>query len=202
MLGGYWPGRWPASGRVLYSWTMFSVLALTVVLAAPTPATDICLAMIPPRLGAQIAKEHPDYVVPLMTDAQVDRLMATAESGGWPCPFVAIADVDGDGALDRALVIRHKSQPSVRLLAARNVDGMWRIELQKDWPFAITAAVVEPLEAGLYEQSKTGVNAAAQLDNLNSIQSDHAGFLVGQAEGAKLALFLQDGKWRELWVED
>jgi hypothetical protein len=115
--------------------------------------------------------------------------------------------VDGDGTLDRALVLRHKTQSTVRLVAARNVDGMWRIELQKDWPIAIAAALVEPLEAGLYEQARANKNSAtqnpaAQLDNLNSIQSDHAGFLAGQSESAKAAYFFQNGKWQELWIED
>jgi hypothetical protein len=183
---------------------MHALLALAAALAAPAPssATDVCLAMVPPRLVAQIAKEHPDYVAPHLTDANVDRLLALAESGGWPCPFVAIADVDGDGALDRAVALKHKSLPATRFIVARNIDGMWRIDLQKDWPFAIAAATIEPLDAGLYEQSKAGTNAAAQLDNLNSIQSDHAGFLAGQDEGAKAAFFFQNNKWQELWVED
>jgi hypothetical protein len=79
---------------------------------------------------------------------------------------------------------------------------MWRIELQKDWPIALNAAVVEPLEAGLYEQTKTGHNTAAQLDNLNSIQSDHAGFLAGQSESAKAAFFYQNNGWQQIWVDD
>lgn len=183
---------------------MLTALAAAAALAAPvpTPATDICLAMVPPRLLVLLARELPDYVLPQLLDAHVDRLMSIAAQGDWPCPFVAIADFDGDGNLDRAVVLRHKSEPSTRLIAARNDDGQWRIELQKEWPIALSAAVVEPLEAGLYEQIQTGRNAAAQLDNLNSIQSDHPGFLAGQAEGAKAAFFYQNNKWQEIWVED
>jgi hypothetical protein len=158
--------------------------------------------MVPPRLMILISREQPDYVVPQLLDAHADRLMAIATRGGWPCPFVAIADVDGDGNLDRAVLLKHKNEPSIRLIAARNVDGEWRIDLQKEWPIALSAAVVEPLEAGLYEQSRAGRNPAAQLDNLNSIQSDHAGFLAGQDEGAKAAFFYQNNKWQELWIED
>ena len=183
---------------------MLAILLVATAAAAPSPANDICLAMVPPRLAEQMTRDHPDYLAPKLTDAHVDRLLAIADSGSWPCPFVAIADVDGDGALDRAVMMRHKTQASVRLLVARNVDGMWRIELQKDWPIAITAAVVEPLEPGLYEQKRSGsnANAAAQLDNLNSLQSDDPGFLAGLAEGAKAALFFQNAKWQEMWLED
>jgi len=161
------------------------------------------LAMIPPRLAAQIAREHPDYVLPRLTDVHADRLSNITERGGWPCPFVAIGDFDGDGNLDRALVLKHKSEPAVRLIVARNVEGLWHIELQKDWPIAIAVATVEPLEAGLYEQTQAGRNnAAAQLDNLNSIQSDHTGFLAGQDSGAKAAYFYQNNAWQQIWLED
>jgi hypothetical protein len=181
---------------------LFALAAVVLAAPVPSPANDICLAMVPPSLAALLAREQPNYVLPLLTDAHVDRLMNIAATGGWPCPFVAIGDFDGDGSLDRALVLKHKVEPSVRLIAARNVDGMWRIELQKDWPIVLNAAVVEPLEAGLYEQTKTGHNAAAQLDNLNSIQSDHAGFLAGQTESAKAAFFYQNNAWQQIWVDD
>ncbi|HYM36724.1 MAG TPA: hypothetical protein VET48_15095 [Steroidobacteraceae bacterium] len=177
------------------------VLAATTT-AAPTPATDVCLAMIPPRLAVQLERENPDHALPTLTDAPVDRLMATAASGGWPCPFVAIGDFDGDGNLDRALVLRHKTEPSVRLIVARNEGTKWHIEIQTDWPIKITEASVEPLEAGLYEQTKGGRDAAKQIDNLKSIQSDHAGFLAGPTEGSKRAFFLVNGAWQDIWLED
>lgn len=169
---------------------------------AATSANDICLAMIPPRLATVIAREHPDFVLPNLVDAHADRLMSIASQGGWPCPFVAIADVDGDGNLDRAVILKHKTEPNSRLVIARHIEGEWRLDKQKDWPLSLNITVVEPLEAGLYEQVKGPHNVAAQFDNLNSIQSDHAGFLAGQAEGAKAAHFFQSGKWQELWIEE
>lgn len=179
------------------------LVALTAIsaLAAPTAATDICLAMLPPRLAATLERGQPDHVLPLLTDAAPDRLLDLAQTGGWPCPFAAVADFDGDGDLDRAVLLRHKLEPSVRLIAARNDNGEWRIEFQKDWPIALAAATLQPLEAGRYEQTKTVVDAAAQLDTLNVVEADYAGFLAGQAEGAKAAFFFQNGAWREIWVE-
>jgi hypothetical protein len=184
---------------------MLLILLTATALAttpAPSPANDICLAMVPPRLAALLTHEQPDYVLPQLTDAPVDRLMNIASQGGWPCPFVAIADVDGDGNLDRAVLLKHQSEPATQLITARNVDGQWRIEVQKEWPIALSAAVVEPLEAGLYEQAATGRNTAAQLDNRLSIQADHAGFLAGQTEGAKAAFFYQNNAWQQIWIDD
>jgi len=181
---------------------MLIALAATTALAAPTAATDICLAMLPPQLAAILERGQPDHTLPLLTDTPPERLLALANSGSWPCPFVAAADFDGDGDLDRAVLLKRTSEPGVRLAIARNDDGEWRIELQKDWPVALILAVVAPLEAGLYEQTKAGPNVAAQLDALNAIQADHGGFVAGQVEGAKVAFFYVDGAWRELWLQD
>jgi hypothetical protein len=181
---------------------LLAAAATTSPVPAPTLANDICLAMIPPRLAAQLTSEFPDYSLPTLADAPVERLMIAAAAGAWPCPFVAIADFDGDGNLDRALVLRHKTDSTVRFIAARNEAGQWRIELQKDWPIAIAGAVVEPLEAGLYEQTKGGRDAAKQIDNLKSIQSDHPGFMAGPDEGAKQAFFFVNDKWDEIWLQD
>lgn len=138
----------------------------------------------------------------MLTDVPVERLMRTAALGGWPCPYVAIADFDGDGNLDRALLLKHKTEPTVRLIVAHNEAGKWRIELQKDWPIAIADAQVEPLEAGLYEQAKGGRDAVQEIDNLKSIQSDRAGFLGGPAIGTKQAFFSINGEWQSIRLED
>jgi len=179
------------------------VLAAAVAApASPAPAGDICLAMIPPRLAAQLRQENPDYDLPTLGDVPIDRLLAAAESGTWPCPFVAIADFDGDGNLDRAVILRHRSEPTVRFVVVRNDEGHWHDEVQKDWPIRIVDARVEPLEAGLYEQTKGGRDAAKQIDNLKSIQADHAGFAAGQTEGGKQAFFFVNNAWQEIWLEE
>ena len=186
---------------------LLAFLAAAATATAPTPpaltlGTDICLAMVPPKLASQLKRDQADFDLPSVADVPVERMMANAASGAWPCPFVAIGDFDGDGGLDRALVLKHKTEPSVRLIAARNEGGQWRVGLQKDWPLAIATVAVEPLEAGLYEQTKGGRDAAKQIDNLKSIQSDHPGFSAGAAEGAKQAFFYVGDEWQAIPLAD
>jgi hypothetical protein len=186
---------------------LLAFLAAAATATGPTPpaltaGTDICLAMVPPKLASQLKRDHPGYDLPSIADVPVERMMANAASGAWPCPFVAIGDFDGDGALDRALVLKHKIDPTARLIAARNDGGQWRVELQKDWPFAIATLAVEPLDAGLYEQTKGGRDAAKQIDNLKSIQSDHPGFSAGAMEAGKQAFFYVGDEWQSILLAD
>ena len=175
---------------------------LAAALLAPSPANDICLAMVPPRLTEQLVRDHADFQLPLLTDAQPDQLVARAIAGTWPCPFVSAADFDGDGRLDRALFLKHKSDPTVRLLAVLNSEGGWRIAIQQDWPLALTQVAIEPLAAGYYEQTKAGPEAARQLDTLKSIEADNAGFLAGNDAGAQRAYFFVNGEWQWIWLRD
>jgi hypothetical protein len=182
--------------------SLLALLITATTVTNPSRATDICLAMVPPRLAEQILREQPNYALALLTDVPAPRVLQTADSGGWPCPFVAAADVDGDGTLDRAVILKHKTEPGVRLLVARQLEKGWRIELQREWPIALAAALVEPLDAGFYEQSPANRDSAKNLDEQLSIQSEHAGFVAGQTDGRKAALFFQNGAWRQLWLSE
>lgn len=186
---------------------ILALLAAAVTTTAPPAAasalgTDICLAMIPPKLAANLKSAHPDFDLPSVSDVPVERMMANAASGAWPCPFVTIGDFDGDGGLDRALVLKHKTDLAVRLVAARNDGGQWHIDLQKDWPLAVATVAVEPLDAGLYEQTRGGKDAAKQIDNLKSIQSDHPGFSAGAIDKAKQAFFYVGEEWQTIVLSD
>jgi hypothetical protein len=184
---------------------MLSTLALAAAALAsapaPSAANDICMAMVPPKLQAALTQAHTDYVLPRLTDAPVSRLVEIAESGAWPCPFVVIGDFDGDDRLDRALLLRHRDSSAARLITARNLASGWQADLQEDWPIEIASAGIEPLEPGLYEQTQSG-DAAANLDNLLSIQSDHAGFLVGQLDKPRRSYFFVETQWRSIVLED
>lgn len=162
--------------------------------------------MVPPQLAAQLTRENPDYLLPLLADAGTVRIQEISERGDWPCPFVTLGDFDGDGTWDRAILLKHKSQPSVRLITARHIGGMWQIELQQNWPMSIATMLLEPLSAGLYEHHQSpvqaGVSPAVQLDNLTSIQAERAGFSSGQIGGVKLAFFYQNDVWQHLPIDD
>ncbi|MBC7982661.1 MAG: hypothetical protein H7Y02_02295 [Candidatus Obscuribacterales bacterium] len=182
--------------------------AATAVPVAAAPAPDLCHAMLPPALVVQLTLAHGDYQLPRLADLPIDVIRRNAELGGWPCPLVAIADFDGDHRWDRALFLKHKSEPTVRLIAALNTekDG-WQIGLQRDWPVPIDVVHIQPLEAGLYEQTqsestKAAANTAARLDELNSIQSDYSGFVAGQAQGPRAAFFFQNASWQFIWIAD
>jgi len=178
---------------------MLLALAAATAIATSPPAPDLCQAMLPPGLVVKLSLSQSQFELPRLADIPADILKTNAVDGGWPCPLVVIGDFDGDSRWDRALILRHKSEPTVRLIAALNLEADWEINLQIDWPLAIGQVDVEPLPPGLYEQERTG-SATAQLDNLASIQADFTGFLAGQRDGKQAAYFWVNGAWQHVWL--
>jgi len=178
---------------------MLFALAAAAAIAAPTPSPDLCQAMLPPGLVVKLSLSQSQYELPRLSDIPADRLKANAVEGGWPCPLVAIGDFDGDSRWDRALILRHKTDTTVRLVAALNLEADWEIGLKIDWPLAVGEVEIEPLPPGLYEQARDG-SATAQLDNLASIQADFAGFVAGQRNGKQAAYFWVNGAWQHVWL--
>jgi hypothetical protein len=178
---------------------MLLALVTAATVASPAPAPDLCQAMLPPGLVVKLALSQSQYELPRLMDVPGETLKAQAIEGGWPCPLVAIGDFDGDSRWDRALVLRHKTDSTVRVIAALNTESGWEIGLQIDWPLAIGEVELEPLGPGLYEQARAG-SAAAQFDNLASIQADNAGFLAGQRNGRQAGYFYVNGAWQHVWL--
>lgn len=179
---------------------MLLALAAAAAVAPPAlTAPDLCQAMLPPGLIVKLALTQSQHELPRLSDIPIDALNAHATKGGWPCPLVGLGDFDGDMRWDRALMLRHKTDSTVRVIAALNTDAGWEIALQLDWPLTIGEVELEPLLPGLYEQARAG-NATAQLDNLASIQADNAGFLAGQRNGRKAGYFYINGAWQHVWL--
>jgi hypothetical protein len=170
--------------------------------APPSAPPDACAALIPPGLAAQLQAEQSGFELPKAADAGETRLQAISASGAWPCPFVALGDFDGDGNLDRALLLRNPSSGTVKLIAALNMSGAWQIKLAEDWGVPLADSYLQPLEPGLYQRSDASTKPAAELDLLNSIQSDSAGFAVGKLAGAYAVFFFQNAAWQRVWLKD
>jgi hypothetical protein len=147
-----------------------------------------------------LALSQSQYELPRLSDIPADVLKTNAVDGGWPCPLVAIGDFDGDSRWDRALILRHKTEPTIRLVAALNLEADWEIGLQIDWPLSIGDVTLEPLAPALYEQTRSGPSAAAQFDNLASIQADFGGFLAGQRNGKQAGYFWVNDAWQHIWL--
>jgi hypothetical protein len=180
---------------------LLALAAATAIATNPAqPAPDVCRAMLPPGLVMKLALSQNQYELPRLSDIPPDALLANSTLGGWPCPLVAIADFDGDSRWDRALVLRHKTDSTVRLIAALNTEAGWEIGLQLDWPLTIGDVDIAPLEPGLYDQVRTSTNTAAQFDNIASIQADHAGFIAGQRDGKQAGYFRVNNAWQHVWL--
>lgn len=170
--------------------------------AATASGADACAALVPSALIAKIATDWPAYQLPASSDAGEARTKAVDAAGDWPCPFVVLGDFDGNGALDRALLLKPKQPGSARLIGALNNNGQWQITLSEDWPLALSDSRLDAKEPGLYQREDAIKQPAAQLDQLVSIQSDYAGFSAGKVNGQYAVYALINGKWQKLTLNE
>lgn len=165
---------------------------------ATSVSSDACAALVPSALVARIAADWPAYQTPASSDAGETRSKALDASGDWPCPFVVAGDFDGNGALDRALLLKPRQTGNARMIGALNNNGQWQITLSEDWPLALSDSQLSPKEPGLYQREDAIKQPAAQLDQLASLQTDYAGFTAGKLNGLYALYALINGKWQKL----
>jgi hypothetical protein len=170
--------------------------------AQPTPVVaDACATMVPPSLGARIATELPGYTLPRASEVGEVRARDISNKGDWPCPFVVAGDFDGNGSLDRALLVK-SPQGAFKLVAALNNNGQWQLSLSEDWPLPLAESEVRPAEPGLYQRSDAIDHPAAMLDQLPSIQAENSGFSASKVNGRRAVYFLVGEQWQKLTVKD
>lgn len=186
----------------------FALLLLAKAVAVPAPVptpvsavADACANLLPPALVSKLQTEQPGFELPRAAQAGEARLQLIAKTGAWPCPFITLGDFDGNGWLDRALLLSD-SNGAVRLVAALNTEGSWQLALNEEWGIAMVDSYLQPLEAGLYQRHDASSKPAAELDLLGSIQSDSPGFTAGKWNGRYAVYFFQESAWRHLWMQD
>ncbi len=177
------------------------VLLARVVMQAAAVAADACAALIPATLSARLTSDMSGYTVPLSGDAGEPRSHDIAIQGDWPCPFVVAGDFDGNGSLDRALLVK-SPQGTLKLITALNHNGQWQLSLTEDWPLPLTETELRPLDAGLYQRSDAIDHPDAQLDQLSSIQAENSGFAAGKVNGRRTVYFLLNDQWQKLTIKD
>ena len=192
---------------------MLELVLLAKAAAAQTPAApplpeppDVCALLVPPRLASKLRAEEPGFELPKAADAGQARLQTLAQTGGWPCPFVVLGDFDGNGWLDRVVLLKNPAPApgtaTGRLVAALNTEGSWQLKLAEDWGLPLQESFVHAMEPGLYQRSDASSTPAAELDLLQTIQSDVPGFAAGKLNERHAVYFFQDGVWQRLWMRN
>lgn len=181
---------------------MIELIFLARVVAQPvtTPA-DACAALVPPALSARIVADLPGYTVPNSNDAGEVRVRDIANRGDWPCAFIVAGDFDGDGLLDRAMLIK-SAQGGMKLISALNLSGQWQLSLSEEWSVPLSESELRPLEPGLYQRTDAIDHPVAQLDKLPSIQAENSGFSAGRINSRRAVYFFLHDQWQKLTIKD
>jgi len=183
---------------------LLTLVALAKAVATPAPVplpADACAALIPPKLAEVVLRENPGFQLPRSTDASAERLQRIENSGDWPCSYVAAGDFDGNGSLDRAILLKSTSATAVRVVAALNIDGSWQLTLSQEWAIPMESAYLKPVEPGLYQRPKSTAAPAAELDKAAPLESDRPGFEAGEEKGRSVVFFFQDAGWQRAEME-
>lgn len=177
-------------------------LGLAQSAMAANVTSDACAVLIPSSLAARLATELPAYQLPNSNDAGEQRNKDLDTSGAWPCPFVVLGDFDGNGSLDRALVLKPKQAGTPRLIGALNNNGQWQLTLSEDWPLTMPDTELAAREPGFYQREDAIKLPVEQLDQLASLQADYAGFTAGKPNGQYALYALINGKWQKLTLNE
>jgi len=177
-------------------------IARVAALPAPVPPTqDACAALIPVALSAKLVADFPGVALPSSIDAGDVRTRDIASRGDWPCPFVVAGDFDGNGYLDRALLMKPASG-GAKLVVALNSNGQWQVSLSEEWPLSLLESELKPIEPGLYQRSDAIDHPDSRLDQLSSIQSENSGFAASKVNGRRAVYFLAGEQWQKLTIKD
>ena len=181
---------------------MIELILMARAVVQPAPVVpDACEMMIPTALSARINADMPGYGLPRSGEAGDVRNRDINNKGDWPCPFVVAGDFDGNGSLDRALLVK-SSQGAYKLIAALNNNGQWRLSLSEDWSPSLVVSELRPADAGLYQRSDAIDHPVAQLDQLPSIQAENSGFSASKLGGHRTVYFLINEQWQKLTIKD
>lgn len=183
-----------------------SLLAFSLFSAAVAaePVSDACAPLLPKALISKLASELPAFQVPSSADLGEARTAQLASSGDWPCPLVVLADFDGNGTLDRALLVKARdgADKSARLIGALNLNGQWQISLSEEWPLELSSSELHPQESGLYQRADAISKPNEQFDQLASLQTENAAFSAGKVDGQYAVYAYITGKWQKLTMRD
>jgi hypothetical protein len=180
------------------------MLALSLFQSASAAGVsgDACASLIPPALASKLATDLPTYQLPTSNDLGEARNSQLNTSGDWPCPLVVLGDFDGNGSLDRALILKARQSGSARLIGASNNNGQWQITLNEEWPLPLSDSELRPVEPGFYQREDAIKQPAEQLDQLASLQAEYASFSAGKLDGRTAVYALVNGKWQKLTLRD
>ncbi len=170
--------------------------------AAASVDADACATLVPPALAARLNMDLPGYQPAASSDAGEQRVKGIATQGDWPCPFVVVGDFDGNGALDRALLLKPREAGNARLIGALNNNGQWQLTLSEDWPLALSDSELRPKEPGLYQRAAAIQQPVEQFDQLASLQTEDSCFTAGKIAGMHAIYAVINGKWQKLTVQE
>ena len=177
-----------------------SLLALLIA-SRPLVAADPCEAMLPNELRQAVERRFRNDRVSTSADTPEEDRRAFSEHGGNTCLLVASADFDGDGRVDRVLVLPSKKGRRFRLVVALHRSAGWSLASLREWDGSHDNPYVEIAPPGIYRHTEA-YDFVPEPSALEQLSTKRPGFYFGKIESAAMAYFLHSGRWVHIYVSD
>jgi hypothetical protein len=176
---------------------LFGVWALGASLAA---IADPCVDRIPKTLQVLLQRQFPGERLPLASDSDAEDLRYAAQRGN-RCLLATVADLDGDGRPDVALVLPARDGSGYRLVAALQAGERYRVQSLGTADGPVRSLYVEMAPPGTYRQTEAFPFAPAP-GLAEQVDTRHQGFYFGRVESAADVYVLKQGQWLHVHVSD
>ena len=178
-------------------------------LVQPNTAVDACVAMLPLSLQTAIAGTYRSYRLVQVSDYEPETITSERQyHNGSPCIAVATGDVDGDGILDFAFMLTHRSRQRTVLVSARaSGRGGWIFErldsLGDTLPGSQFVNTIAPGKyTDLYASDRAPSDFIKGPGHAHRYVSHRSGFVTGTIEASAVAYFFTGTQWIHLWLSD
>jgi len=163
---------------------------------------DACLSKLPARLVQQLKTQFPDHRPPLASDNFPDDIAYYRGRSADGCLGATVADFDGNGSADFAVLLTSSKETTSPLVVARASSGGYTIDTLRIWTGPRAILYVNTLAPGRYERTRAGDSAPGEPGELRFFNSPRPGIATGAVEGGAVAYFYDGKRWVHVWISD
>ena len=152
-----------------------------------------CATNLQPNLRNELARAYPKAHVPTLKELDAASVAANLRDDGDGCFAVTQGDYNGDGYIDRALIMATGSVPQL-VLALGSAD-VWETRSLPTFCTAVATCYVDTQRAGLYQRADSLSETPLRVGERSNLQASHPVVVSGNLQSTAFAYTHVPGGW-------